>query len=63
MIQLTGTHITVKGNVAKYVKTISRVQISGEFYKALEREVIDLVDRAISRAEENSRSTLMARDL
>ena len=39
------------------------LSVAEEFYKALEEEVKKLVEKACKRAKQNSRNTLMARDL
>lgn len=45
------------------VKEISELQVSEEFLSELEKEVEGLVKKAEKRAKENSRRTLLARDL
>ncbi len=45
------------------VKEISELQISEEFLEKLEKEVEDLIKKAEKRAKENSRRTLLGRDL
>lgn len=45
------------------VKETSELQVSEEFLNELEKEVENLIKRAEKRAKENSRRTLLARDL
>jgi histone H3/H4 len=37
--------------------------VSSDFMQALDSEVRDLVERALERADQNGRKTVMARDL
>ncbi|MEM4605754.1 MAG: hypothetical protein QW103_01825 [Candidatus Pacearchaeota archaeon] len=45
------------------IREISELQVSEEFLNELEKEVENLVRKAEKRAKENSRRTLLARDL
>jgi histone H3/H4 len=47
----------------KRVKEISEFQISEEFQIELERQTEELIKKAETRARENSRRTLLKRDL
>lgn len=45
------------------VKEITEFQVSEEFYTELEKETESLIKKAEQRAKENSRRTLLKRDL
>jgi histone H3/H4 len=45
------------------VKEKTELQVSEEFYKELEIQTEELIKKAEKRARENSRRTLLARDL
>lgn len=42
---------------------LSEMNVSGDFYDALDEEVSALLDDASERAEENDRKTVQSRDL
>jgi histone H3/H4 len=52
--------LIVKSNVQD---VLDEMQVSAEFYDALDDEVEDLVAEAASRAQANDRTTVMPRDL
>jgi len=54
------TSVIVKAQVKEIAKTMN---ISNDFYEALENEVNDMVKKAIWRAQQNKRTTVMSRDL
>lgn len=45
------------------IKEMTEFQVSEEFCEELERQVGDIIKRAETRARENSRRTLLKRDL
>ena len=56
--------VIVKSQVKELAKLDGRpLSVADEFYKALEEEVKKLVEKACKRAKQNSRNTVMARDL
>ena len=61
--------LTVKTNVAAYVKKLSTEKnsqvssVADDFLPALDAKVKKLVEEAVERAHANSRRTLMGRDL
>jgi histone H3/H4 len=42
---------------------LGQMNVSADFYDALDNEVSDLLDDAARRAEDNDRKTVQARDL
>lgn len=52
--------LIVKSNV---VDVLDEMQVSAEFYDALDDEVEEMVAEAASRAQANDRTTVMPRDL
>ncbi|WP_160135481.1 DUF1931 domain-containing protein [Halococcus salsus] len=42
---------------------LSDMNVSADFYDALDEEVAELLNRAAQRAEDNDRKTVQARDL
>lgn len=61
--------LTVKTNVAAYVKKLSAEKgtqvrsVADDFLPELEAKVKKLIENAVERAHSNSRRTLMGRDL
>ncbi|MBI4051640.1 MAG: DUF1931 domain-containing protein [Elusimicrobia bacterium] len=52
LISKSGTKKAAKGS-----------NVSGDFYKALDKEVRDLISKAVSRAKSNGRKTVRPGDL
>ncbi|MGQ0535130.1 MAG: DUF1931 domain-containing protein [Methanobacteriota archaeon] len=50
-------------NQSKVKDVCSPFRVSVKFYPALEAHVVDLIERAKTRAEQNGRTTLMPQDL
>ncbi|MBI4376241.1 MAG: DUF1931 domain-containing protein [Elusimicrobia bacterium] len=44
-------------------KAVKGCNVSGDFYKALDKEVRDIINRAVSRAKSNGRKTVRPGDL
>ena len=56
--------VIVKSQVKENAKLDGKaLSVSEEFYKALEEKVKKLVEESCKRAKQNSRNTIMARDL
>ncbi len=61
--------IIVKAQVSELVKTLSKEKglgidnVTSDFMPALDKKVRQLVDKAVMRAKDNGRKTLMARDI
>ena len=56
--------VIVKSQVKELAKIDGKaLSVADEFYKALEEEVKKMVEKACKRARQNSRNTIMARDL
>lgn len=56
--------VIVKSQVKELAKIENKpLSVAEEFYKALEEKVKKDVEQACKRAKQNSRNTLMARDL
>lgn len=56
--------IIVKSQVKELAKIDSKpLSVSEEFYRALEEKNRQLIQEACKRAKQNSRNTIMARDL
>lgn len=56
--------VIVKSQVKELAKVDSKpLSVAEEFYKALEEKVKKDIEQACKRAKQNSRNTLMARDL
>lgn len=56
--------VIVKSQVKELAKIDGKsLSVSEEFYKALEEEVKKSIEKACKRAKQNSRNTVMARDL
>ncbi len=54
----------VKSQVKELAKIDGKsLSVAEEFYKALEEEVKKTIEKACKRAKQNSRNTVMARDL
>jgi histone H3/H4 len=61
------TRIIIKNNIRKLVKDIDEENVinnvAGEVEEALEKKVREDLKKAIKRAKDNQRKTLLARDL
>jgi histone H3/H4 len=56
--------VIVKSQVKELAKIENKpLSVADEFYKALEEKVKKDIENACKRAKQNSRNTLMARDL
>jgi len=56
--------VIVKSQVKELAKLDGKeLSVADEFYNALEEEVKKMVEKSCKRAKQNSRNTLMARDL
>ena len=56
--------VIVKSQVKELAKLDGKsLSVSEEFYKELEEEVKRSIEKACKRAKQNSRNTVMARDL
>ena len=56
--------VIVKSQVKELAKVDGKdLSVAEEFYKALEEKVKELVEDACKRAKQNSRNTIMERDL
>ena len=56
--------VIVKSQVKELAKLDSKpLSVSEEFYNALEEKAKKLIEDACKRAKQNSRNTIMARDL
>lgn len=56
--------VTVKSQVKELAKIDGKeLSVADEFYKALEEEVKKMIEKACKRAKQNSRNTIMVRDL
>ena len=56
--------VIVKSQVKELAKLDGKsLSVAEEFYIALEEEVKKAIDKACKRAKQNSRNTIMARDL
>ena len=55
-----GTSIVVRTQIKEITKTMN---ISNDFQDELEKKVIDIINKAMWRAQQNKRTTIMARDL
>ena len=59
-----GTAIVARSQIKNYAKTNGKaLNISNEFYEALNRKVQKMIEEACVRAIANSRTTLMGRDV
>ena len=59
-----GTGLVVRSQIKNYAKTNGKaLNISNEFYEALNRKVQKMIEEACVRAIANSRTTLMGRDV
>ena len=58
------TSIITKSQVKQHAKFDGKqLSVSEEFYNALDEKVKKLIEEACKRAKQNSRNTVMARDL
>lgn len=58
-----GTAIVVRSQIRNYAKINEKaLNISNEFYEALNRKVQKMIEEACVRAIANNRTTLMGRD-
>lgn len=56
--------VIVKSQVKEHAKLDGKpLSVSEEFYKALEEEIKKMIEKSCKRAKQNSRNTVMARDL
>jgi len=55
-----GTSVVVKTQIKEIAKTMN---ISNDFQDELEKIVTDMIKKAMLRAQQNKRTTIMARDL
>lgn len=56
--------VIVKSEVKELAKLDGKsLSVAEEFYKALEEDVKKMIEKACKRAKQNSRNTIMARDL
>ena len=55
-----GTSVVVKTQIKEIAKTMN---ISNDFQDELEKIVTDMIKKAMWRAQQNKRTTIMARDL
>lgn len=59
-----GTAIVVRSQIRNFAKIDGKaLNISNEFYEALNRKVEKLIMEACGRAKANNRTTLMGRDV
>lgn len=59
-----GTAIVVRSQIRNYAKTGNKtLNISNEFYDALNKKVQEMIEEACVRAIANNRTTLMGRDV
>ena len=59
-----GTAIVVRSQIRNYAKINEKaLNISNEFYEALNRKVQKMIEEACVRAIANNRTTLMGRDV
>jgi histone H3/H4 len=56
--------IIVRSNVKDYAKINDRaLNVSTDFYEKLNETVIELIKKSCKRAKENSRNTVMGKDI
>ena len=56
--------VIVKSQVKELAKLDGKaLSVADEFYRALEEEVKRMIEKSCKRAKQNSRNTIMARDL
>jgi len=56
--------IIVASNIKKHAKINDRaLNVSADFYEKLNEKVIELIKKACIRAKENSRNTVMGKDI
>lgn len=59
-----GTSLVVRSQVKNYAKVDEKtLNISNDFYEALNKKVENLIKEASLRAKQNNRNTLMGRDV
>jgi len=57
-------YLVVRSNIKMYAKFNEKeLNVSSDFYEKLNQKVISLVQEACKRAKENSRNTVMGKDL
>lgn len=57
-------YLIVRSNIKEYAKVNERpLNVSADFYEKLNEKVISLVREASKRAKENSRNTVMGKDI
>jgi|TARA_B100001964_G_C14157982_1_gene565265 histone H3/H4 len=58
-----GTSLVVRSQVKTHAKVDDKaLSISEDFYEALNKKVVSLIEDASKRAKSNNRNTLMGRD-
>lgn len=58
-----GTGLVVRSQVKKYARIDDKpLSIAEDFYEALNKKVVSLIEESCKRAKLNNRSTLMGRD-
>jgi len=59
-----GTSLVVRSQVKNYAKIDDKaLNVAQDFYEALNKKVIVLIEEASKRAKSNNRTTLMGRDV
>ena len=59
-----GSGLVVRSQVKNYTKIGEKqLSVSNDFYAALDRKVVKLIEEACARAVANNRNTLMSRDI
>ncbi|MBN4049133.1 DUF1931 domain-containing protein [archaeon AH-315-M20] len=63
-VVLMGTNLVVRSQIKNYAKVDEKtLNISNDFYEALNKKVEKLIEESCKRAKENNRNTLMGRDV
>ena len=59
-----GTSLVVRSQVKNYAKVDGKnLNVSDDFYEALNKKVEELIEESSRRAKANNRTTLMGRDV
>ncbi|MBU0628737.1 MAG: DUF1931 domain-containing protein [Nanoarchaeota archaeon] len=59
-----GKSVIVRSNIKEYAKVNEKsLNVSTDFYERLNEKVIALIKEACKRAKENSRNTVMGKDI
>jgi len=59
-----GTGLVVRSQIKNYTKIgEKKLSVSNDFYEALDKRVVQLIEEAGKRAVANNRNTLMGRDV